>query len=176
MLLTPHLVSCGQPAFFTHHLHMLRNFLSKIFWQFISTNCLHLITRQFGGGTKLASQIVSLHSRLATLLHVHLRDCKIKFHLLVLLALLGDAFLLFRCMLTPYILYYTLINIICQHFFCHKYTCFILYALFNSKRNLSAIIAINSLFVGFPFAAETVYPKIFSIKSTSPLPQATSIA
>ena len=30
------------------------------------------------------------------------------------------------------------------------------YALFNSKRNLSAIIAINSELVGFPFAAEIV--------------------
>ena len=30
------------------------------------------------------------------------------------------------------------------------------YADFNSKRNLSAIIAINSEFVGFPFAADTV--------------------
>ena len=50
------------------------------------------------------------------------------------------------------------------------------YALFNSKRNLSAIIAINSLLVGFPFAAEMVYPKIFSTASCCPLPQATSIA
>ena len=39
------------------------------------------------------------------------------------------------------------------------------YALFNSKRNLSAIIAINSEFVGLPFAADTVYPNIFSTMS-----------
>ena len=50
------------------------------------------------------------------------------------------------------------------------------YALFNSKRNLSAIIAINSEFVGLPFAADIVYPKIFSTVFCSPLPQATSIA
>ena len=30
------------------------------------------------------------------------------------------------------------------------------YALFNSRRSLSAIIAINSEFVGLPFAAEIV--------------------
>ena len=36
------------------------------------------------------------------------------------------------------------------------------YAVFNSSLNLSAIIAINSEFVGFPFAADTVYPNIFS--------------
>ena len=30
------------------------------------------------------------------------------------------------------------------------------YALFNSKRNLSAIIAINSEFVGFPLLADIV--------------------
>ena len=52
----------------------------------------------------------------------------------------------------------------------------LVYALFNSSLNLSAIIAINSEFVGFPLAAETVYPKIFSIASTSPRPHATSIA
>ena len=50
------------------------------------------------------------------------------------------------------------------------------YALFNSKRNLSAIIAINSEFVGFPLAAEIVYPKILSTASCCPLPHATSIA
>ena len=47
---------------------------------------------------------------------------------------------------------------------------------FISSLNLSAIIAINSLLVGFPFAAETVYPNIFSTTSGCPLPQATSIA
>ena len=52
----------------------------------------------------------------------------------------------------------------------------ILYALFNSSLNLSAIIAINSEFVGFPFAADTVYPNMFSTASCCPLPQATSIA
>ena len=34
----------------------------------------------------------------------------------------------------------------------------------------------NSDFVGFPFAAEIVYPNIFSTTSAWPLPQATSIA
>ena len=52
----------------------------------------------------------------------------------------------------------------------------IYYALFNSRRSLSAIIAINSEFVGFPFTAEIVYPKIFSTTSCCPLPHATSIA
>lgn len=33
---------------------------------------------------------------------------------------------------------------------------FFSYALFNSRRNLSAIMAINSELVGFPFAAEIV--------------------
>lgn len=42
------------------------------------------------------------------------------------------------------------------------------YALFNSKRNLSAIIAINSLLVGLPFVADTVYPNIFSTSSAFP--------
>lgn len=50
------------------------------------------------------------------------------------------------------------------------------YADFNSSLNLSAIIAINSEFVGFPFAAEIVYPKIFSTISCCPLPHATSMA
>ena len=50
------------------------------------------------------------------------------------------------------------------------------YADFNSSLNLSAIIAINSEFVGFPFAAEIVYPNILSTASCSPLPHATSIA
>ena len=48
---------------------------------------------------------------------------------------------------------------------------FIYYADFNSNLNLSAIIAINSLFVGFPFDAEIVYPKIFSTASCWPLLQ-----
>ena len=38
----------------------------------------------------------------------------------------------------------------------NKYLRFIFYALFNSNLNLSAIIAINSEFVGFPFNAFTV--------------------
>ena len=42
---------------------------------------------------------------------------------------------------------------------------FIYYADFNSSLNLSAIIAINSEFVGFPLAAEIVYPNIFSTAS-----------
>lgn len=50
------------------------------------------------------------------------------------------------------------------------------YALFSSNLSLSAIIAINSLFVGFPFAADTVYPKMFSTVLCSPLPHVTSIA
>ncbi len=50
------------------------------------------------------------------------------------------------------------------------------YALFNSSLSLSAIIAINSLLVGFPRFADTVYPKIFSTVSACPLPHATSIA
>jgi len=50
------------------------------------------------------------------------------------------------------------------------------YALFNSSLNLSAIIAINSEFVGFPLAAEIVYPNMFSTTSCWPLPHATSIA
>ena len=41
---------------------------------------------------------------------------------------------------------------------------------------LSAIIAINSLFVGLPFVADTVYPNIFSTSSAFPLLHATSIA
>jgi len=41
---------------------------------------------------------------------------------------------------------------------------------------LSAIIAINSLLVGFPFAAEIVYPNMFSTASACPLAHATSIA
>jgi len=52
----------------------------------------------------------------------------------------------------------------------------LLYALFNSNLNLSAIIAINSELVGFPFAAEIVYPNMFSTTSCCPLPHATSIA
>ena len=44
------------------------------------------------------------------------------------------------------------------------------YALFSSSLSLSAIIAINSLFVGFPLAAEMVYPKIFSTASCCPRP------
>ena len=51
-----------------------------------------------------------------------------------------------------------------------------IYALFNSSLNLSAIIAINSLFVGLPLLAETVYPKILSTTSCCPRPHATSIA
>ena len=54
--------------------------------------------------------------------------------------------------------------------------CFYFYAVFSSSLNLSAIIAINSEFVGLPFAADTVYPKILSTVSPSPLPHATSIA
>ena len=55
--------------------------------------------------------------------------------------------------------------------------CFVLfYAVFNSKRNLSAIIAINSLLVGFPLLADIVYPNMFSTASCWPLPHATSIA
>lgn len=50
------------------------------------------------------------------------------------------------------------------------------YADLSSKRSLSAIMAINSEFVGLPFAADTVYPKIFSTASVFPLPHATSIA
>lgn len=50
------------------------------------------------------------------------------------------------------------------------------YADFNSNLNLSAIIAINSEFVGFPLAADTVYPKMLSTVSVCPLPHATSIA
>ena len=53
---------------------------------------------------------------------------------------------------------------------------FISYAVFNSNLNLSAIIAINSLFVGLPLLAETVYPNILSTVSVWPLPHATSIA
>ena len=55
--------------------------------------------------------------------------------------------------------------------------CFVLfYAVFNSKRNLSAIIAINSELVGFPLLADIVYPNMFSTASCWPLPHATSIA
>ena len=43
-----------------------------------------------------------------------------------------------------------ILSFICDIF--NPYT----YALFNSRRNLSAIIAINSEFVGFPLAAEIV--------------------
>lgn len=39
------------------------------------------------------------------------------------------------------------------------------YVDFNSSLNLSAIIAINSLLVGFPLEAETVYPNILSTVS-----------
>ena len=49
------------------------------------------------------------------------------------------------------------------------YIYMIYYALFNSRRNLSAIIAMNSLFVGLPFVADTVYPNIFSTSSAFPL-------
>ena len=61
-------------------------------------------------------------------------------------------------------------------FSCSSNAFIIFYAVFNSKRSLSAIIAINSLFVGLPFAADTVYPNIFSTSSFFPLDQATSIA
>ena len=50
------------------------------------------------------------------------------------------------------------------------------YADFNSNLNLSAIIAINSLLVGFPLADEIVYPNMLSTALCSPLPHATSIA
>ena len=50
------------------------------------------------------------------------------------------------------------------------------YADFNSRRSLSAIIAINSELVGFPLLAEIVYPNILSTASCWPLPHATSIA
>ena len=42
--------------------------------------------------------------------------------------------------------------------------------------NLSAIIAINSEFVGLDLEADTVYPKISSMASVFPLFHATSIA
>ena len=61
----------------------------------------------------------------------------------------------------------------------YSYSCNVLsisYADFNSSLSLSAIIAINSEFVGFPLLAEIVYPKIFSTASCCPLPHATSIA
>lgn len=63
--------------------------------------------------------------------------------------------------------------------FMYCYSCkyfSIFYALFICNLKLSSIIAINSLFVGFPFAAEMVYPKIFSTASCCPLPHAISIA
>ena len=44
------------------------------------------------------------------------------------------------------------------------------YADFNSSLSLSAIIAINSLLVGFPLTAEIVYPNIFSTVSFCPRP------
>ena len=47
---------------------------------------------------------------------------------------------------------------------------------FNCKDNLSAIRAMNSEFVGFPFVLETVYPKKRWRVSRSPLSQATSMA
>ena len=37
------------------------------------------------------------------------------------------------------------------------------YAVFSSSLNLSAIIAMNSEFVGFPFAADIVYFKCFNL-------------
>lgn len=40
----------------------------------------------------------------------------------------------------------------------------------------SAIMAMNSEFVGLPFMLETVYPKNFCSVSMSPLSQATSMA
>ena len=43
------------------------------------------------------------------------------------------------------------------------------------KRILSATIAINSEFVGFPFPVSMVYPKILFIVSGLPLLQATSM-
>ena len=57
-----------------------------------------------------------------------------------------------------------------------KFYNWINYALFKSNLNLSAIIAINSLFVGFPLFEFTVYPNILSTVSIWPLFQATSIA
>jgi len=50
------------------------------------------------------------------------------------------------------------------------------YAVLSSSLNLSANIAINSEFVGFPFEADTVYPNMLSTVSVWPLPHATSIA
>ena len=47
---------------------------------------------------------------------------------------------------------------------------------FCSKVSRSAIMAMNSLFVGFPLALETVYPKYFWSVSKSPRSQATSMA
>ena len=49
-------------------------------------------------------------------------------------------------------------SILFKYWFYYKFWKFsiLFYALFNSSLNLSAIIAINSEFVGFPFAADTV--------------------
>jgi hypothetical protein len=47
---------------------------------------------------------------------------------------------------------------------------------FSCNCNLSAMRAINSEFVGFPFVFETVYPKKRWRVSKSPLSQATSMA
>ena len=44
----------------------------------------------------------------------------------------------------------------------NKKSTFNIYADLSSNLSLSAIIAINSEFVGFPFAAEIVYPCFFS--------------
>lgn len=61
----------------------------------------------------------------------------------------------------------------CNFFF---FVLWLFYAVFISSLNLSAIIAINSLFVGLPLLADTVYPNILSTIAGSPLPHATSMA
>jgi hypothetical protein len=50
------------------------------------------------------------------------------------------------------------------------------WACFILRLRQSAIMAMNSEFVGFPFMLETVYPKNYWRVSMSPLSQATSMA